>query len=310
MFAYLQYLSLKGFGFLVNLLPEGPSLWLGKQLGRMAFCLSRDRRGIALQNLRTAFGHEKSEEEIHRIAQRTFMNLGMTAVEFFRIPTMDAENVKQKITVEGLENAEKVLDNEKKGALLVLSHFGNWELMGVIPRIINHPISVIAKPVKDSRIDRWVTHIREGAGLTVIPAEKAGRRIIGALRENGIVGILIDQRAKRSECIWVDFFGKKAPTTPAVAVLAARTGVPVSPVFMVRNGNLRHRLVIKDPLRLVKTGDPKKDAETNAELMNRSLESMIRQYPDHWFWVHRRWERKQKTRHRLAKETGKNNLHE
>ncbi len=310
MFAYLQYLSLRGFSFFVNLLPEGPSLWLGRQLGRTAFSLFRDRRGIALRNLRAAFGYEKSEEEIQQIAQQTFVNLGMTAVEFFRIPKMDAEDVKQKITVEGLENAEKVLDNEKKGALLVLSHFGNWELMGVIPRIINHPISVIAKPVKDSRIDRWVTHIREGAGLTVIQAEKAGRRIIGALRENGIVGILIDQRAKRSECIWVDFFGKKAPTTPAVAVLAARTGVPVIPVFMVRIGNRRHRLVIKDPLRLVKTGDPKKDAETNTELMNRSLESMIRQYPDHWFWVHRRWERKKRTRHRLAKETRRRDFHE
>ncbi len=308
MLACLQYLLLRSFGLFVNLLPEGPSLWLGRRMGRIAFCLFRDRRGIALQNLRTAFGHEKSEEEIHQIAQQTFMNLGMTAVEFFRIPMMDVEDVKQKITVEGLENAEKVLNNEKKGALLLLSHFGNWELMGVIPKIIDHPISVIAKPVKNGWIDRWVTHIREGAGLTVIPAEKAGRRVVTALRENGIVGILIDQRAKRSECIWVDFFGKKAPTTPAVAVLAARTGVPIIPVFMVRNGNRRHRLVIKDPLGLVKTGDPKKDAETNTELMNRTLESMIRQYPDHWFWVHRRWERKKKIRHRATKEPGKKDL--
>ncbi len=310
MLAYLQYVLLRSFGLFVNLLPEGLSLWLGRQLGRMAYCLFRDRRGIALQNLRTAFGQEKSEEEIHQIAQRTFMNLGMTAVEFFRIPMMNAEDMKQKVTVEGLENAEKVLDNEKTGALLLLSHFGNWELMGVIPRIINHPISVVAKPVKNSRIDRWVTQIREGVGLTVISTEKGGRRIIEALRENGIVGILIDQRAKRSECIWVDFFGRKAPTTPAVAVLAARKGVPVIPVFMVRNGDRRHRLVVKEPLRLVKTGDIKKDTETNTQLMNQTLESMIRQYPDHWFWVHRRWERKRRVRHRVAKEAGNRDSHE
>ena len=264
----------------------------------MVYYLDRDHRQVAVQNLRTAFSHEKSEKEIHLIAQRTFMNLGMTAVEFFRIPKMEAENVKKKVTVEGLENAEEVLNNMKNGILLLLSHFGNWELMGVIPKIMNHPISVIAKPVKNSRIDRWVTNIREGAGLKVIPAEKGGKKVIGALRENRLVGILIDQRAKRSEGIWVDFFGRKAPTTPAVAVLAVRTGAPVVPVFMIRAGNREHRLVVKEPLKLVKTGEIKKDVEANTQLMNQTLESMIRQYPDQWFWVHRRWERKMKVRPR------------
>jgi KDO2-lipid IV(A) lauroyltransferase len=175
--------------------------------------------------------------------------------------------------------------------------------MGVMPRIMNHPISVIAKPVKNSRIDRWVTDIREGAGVRVIPAERGGKKVMEALRENRLVGILIDQRAKRSEGIWVDFFGKKVPTTPAVAVLAVRTGAPVVPVFMIRNGNRQHRLVVKEPLKLVKTGEIKKDVEVNTQLMNQTLESMIRQYPDQWFWVHRRWERKKKvrTRRRLRK---------
>ena len=236
------------------------------------------------------------------------MNLGMTAIEFFRIPRMDVENIKKKVTVEGLENAEEVLNNKKKGILLLLSHFGNWELMGVIPKIMNHPISVIAKPVKNSRIDRWVTNIREGAGVKVIPAEKGGKKVIEALRDNRLVGILIDQRAKRSEGIWVDFFGKKAPTTPAVAVLAARIGVPVIPVFMIRSGNRQHRLIVKEPLKLAKTGEIKKDVESNTQLMNQTLESMIRQYPDQWFWVHRRWERKIRVRHRTSREVRKRGL--
>ena len=84
----------------------------------------------------------------------------------------------------------------------------------------------------------------------------------------------------------------KAPSTPALAVLAMRTGAPVLPVFMVRNGHQKHRLVIKEPLQLVDTGNVKKDVEANTQLMNQTLESMIRKYPDQWFWVHRRWERK------------------
>jgi KDO2-lipid IV(A) lauroyltransferase len=113
-----------------------------------------------------------------------------------------------------------------------------------------------------------------------------------------VVGILIDQRAKRSEGIWADFFGKKAPTTPGLAVLAMKTSAPVVPVFMVRNGFGKHRLIIQEPLRLVHTGDIKKDVEANTQLFNHTLESMIRQYPDQWFWVHRRWERKKRVSQR------------
>jgi len=290
--AYLSYLILKGFSLFINLLPEGFSLWLGRQLGRVVFHLDREHQKVALHNLHIAFSQEKSEREIRDIARRTFQNLGMVAVEFFRIPTMDVETFKKRVTVEGLEGALKLLE-KKRGVLLLLSHFGNWELMGMVSKVIDHPIMVIAKPVKKNRwVDQLITKVREKAGLEVIPPEKASRKVIRALSQNRVVGILIDQRAKRSEGVWADFFGRKAPTTPGLAVLAMRTGAPILPVFMIRNGYQKYHLLIKEALELVHTGDVKKDVEVNTQLINHILESMIRRYPDQWFWVHRRWERK------------------
>ena len=292
--AYLSYAVLKLFSLFINLLPEGFSLWLGRQLGRVAFHLDREHQGVALENLHVAFGQEKPEKELREIATRTFENLGMMAVEFFRIPRMDMETFRKRVTVEGLEKAMRLLER-KKGVLLLLSHFGNWELMGMMSKVINNPIMVIAKPIKKNRrVDRFITQVREKAGLEVIPTEKASRRVLRALSQNRVVGILIDQRAKRSEGVWADFFGRKAPTTPGLAVLAMKTGAPVLPVFMIRNGYQKHRLLIKEPLDLVRTGDIKKDVEVNTQLINHTLESMIRQYPDQWFWVHRRWERKKR----------------
>ncbi len=299
MAAYLEYLILKGFGFIINLLPEGPALWFGRQLGHIAFHFDREHQRVALQNLDLAFGREKPREELRAIAKKTFQHLGMTAVEFFRIPGMDLETFRKKVTVEGLENVKELLDNRKKGALLLLSHLGNWELMGFLSKLLGYPISVIARPVKKNPwVDRMVLKMRETAGLEVIFTEKAGRKVIQALSRNRLVGILIDQRAKRSEGVWVDFFGKKAPTTPSLAVLAMRTGVPVIPVFMVRDGFEKHRVLIQRPLEIVQSGDVKKDVETNTQRINQVLESVVRQFPDQWFWVHRRWERKQRIRQR------------
>jgi KDO2-lipid IV(A) lauroyltransferase len=193
----MQYLLLKAFSIFINLLPEGLSLWMGRQLGLIGFCLDREHRKVALQNLHIAFGQERSEEELHIIAKKTFQNLGMMAIEFFRIPKMDVENFKKKLVVEGLDKAMELL--EKRGVLLLVSHFGNWELMGLMSKVIGNPIMVIAKPMKNRYIDQFITGIRQAAGLEVIPPEEASRKVIRALSENRVVGILIDQRAKRSE---------------------------------------------------------------------------------------------------------------
>ncbi len=292
--AYIVYLLLKGFSFFTNLLPENFSLWIGRRLGTAMYYLDPGHRKTALQNLHIAFDREKSEGEIRSIAKRNFQNLGMTAVEFFRLPKMNMENFQDRVGIEGLEIYKKALNN-KKGILLLLSHFGNWEMMGLMSKFLGTSIAVIARPIKKNQwVDRFVTEVRNGTGLEVISTVKASRRVLRVLSQNRMVGILIDQRAKRSEGVWVDFFGKKAPSTPALAVLAMRTGAPVLPVFMVRNGYQKHRLVVKEPLQLADTGNVKKDVETNTQLMNQTLESMIRQYPDQWFWVHRRWERKEK----------------
>jgi KDO2-lipid IV(A) lauroyltransferase len=149
-------LFLKAFSFLVNLFPEDFALWLGRQLGKVWYCLDFEHRKVAIQNLRTAFGQEKSASEIRYIARRTFQNLGMMAIEFFRIPRMDMETFKRRVRVEGLKEALPLLE-KKKGALLLIGHFGNWEMMGLMSKVIGNPIVVIAKPMKKNQwVDQFI----------------------------------------------------------------------------------------------------------------------------------------------------------
>jgi KDO2-lipid IV(A) lauroyltransferase len=294
MAGYFIYLILKGFSFLINLLPESVALWVGRQMGNVAYYLDWEHRNVALQNLRIAFGQEKSEEERRSIAKRNFQHMGMMVVEFFRILGMDTETYKKKVSVEGLEEALELLE-KKKGGLLLIGHFGNWELMGIMSKVIQIPILAIAKPIKQNeKLYRFILRIRDKAGLKIISPENAPQKVIRALSKNWLVAFLIDQRAKRSRGVWVDFFGKKAPTMPGLAVIAIRSGAPVVPVFMIRNGFQKHRLVVKKPVELVLTGNREKDVEINMQRFTRVLESMIREYPDQWVWIHRRWERKRK----------------
>jgi Kdo2-lipid IVA lauroyltransferase/acyltransferase len=149
MIGYFIYLLLKGFSILIDLLPEGVALWVGRQIGNVAYYLDWEHRGVAFQNLRIAFGQEKSEEERRAIAKRNFQHMGMMAIEFFRILGMDMETYKRKVQVEGLEEALRLLE-KKKGGLLLIGHFGNWELMGFMAKVIGHPVLAVAKPICDS----------------------------------------------------------------------------------------------------------------------------------------------------------------
>lgn len=296
MFAYLTYLLLRSFSLLINLIPEGPALWMGRRVGNLMYLLDLEHRRVAIENLQIAFGQEKSKKERRAIAKKNFQNLGMMAVEFFRIPHMDIETYQKKVETEGVDEALKVLE-EKKGALLLIGHFGNWELMAMMSKVINKPILVIAKPIKNNRfLERWFIESRKGIGLEVIPPKNATLKVIQALSQNKVVGIMFDQRGKRSKGIWANFFGRKVPTTPGLAVMALKSGAPVLPVFMVRNGFCKHRLIVKKPLELIRAGDFNKDIEANTQLFNDTLESIIREYPDQWLWIHRRWERKARRR--------------
>jgi KDO2-lipid IV(A) lauroyltransferase len=258
------------------------------------YYLDMEHRKVASQNLDLAFGQEKSKEELRNIAKKSFENLGMMAMEFFRIPNLNIQTFQKKVKVEGLERALKVLD-ENRGALLLLGHFGNWELMALMSKVIGRPIVVIAKPIKRNPwLYQWILKSRERIGLIVIPPRNATPKVLQALSENQIVGVLFDQRGKRSQGIWADFFGRKVPTTPGLAVMALRSKAPVIPVFMVREGQGRHHLFIKEPLKLIHTGDFRKDVEANTQLFNHVIESIVRQYPEQWLWIHRRWERKRR----------------
>jgi len=166
-------------------------------------------------------------------------------------------------------------------------------------RIIKKPSLAIAKPIKRNPwLERWIMQSRERIGLEIIPPVNATQKVVQALSRNYLVAILFDQRGKRSKGIWADFFGRKVPTTPGLATMALKSGAPVLPVFMVREGFEKHRLIIRDPLELIHTGNYKQDVEANTQLFNRVLESIIRQYPDQWLWIHRRWERKKRSRRR------------
>jgi lauroyl/myristoyl acyltransferase len=111
------------------------------------------------------------------------------------------------------------------------------------------------------------------------------------LRENRMVAILGDQREKRSRGVYVELFGEKVPTSKGVVMLAMRTGSPVMPVYLRREGFLRYTIVFCEPIEMERKGNIEELIYKNARKINAFLETLIAAHPEEWFLVHRRWGR-------------------
>jgi len=280
--------ALRASVWVIRILPCRAAYRLGQAMGLLYFAFARSHRRLALSNLRLAYGDEKSLSERKRIALGSFVNMGLNMVDFCRVPSLFKKGFPKSIEVEGVENIEKAL-SQGKGAILLTGHLGSWELMAAAAAFKGVPLAAIVASTRDPLIDRFMKEMRESYGYETLLKRKAGADVMSALRRNVAVGILADE-SPRSDGVLVEFFGQEAGATRGVAVFALRSGAPVIPSFMIRLANpAEHKLIIEEPLELVRTGDTRIDVLRNTELFQSVIERYVRQRPKQWLWMQKRW---------------------
>jgi len=286
---YLYYLGrLTAFNF--HILPLSVGLFIARAAGDIAFCVLAKYRRIAIENLREAFGNDKSEAEIRAIARKVFENVAMIAVEMIRFPKINASNIDSYVR---MENSGIIDESFRagRGTIILTGHFGNWELLAMTLRVKGYPGVAVGRKIYFHKYDEYLNRLRKMHDVKVIDREQSPRAFLRILKQNNIVGILADQDVDSVEGVFVNFFGKPAYTPIGPVALAKATGATMVPAFIVREG-LHHRFIVEKPVELVDTGDKEKDMVTNTQAWSNVLEAFIRKYPDQWVWVHRRWKTK------------------
>jgi len=279
-------------GFLANLalgvvanLSRGARERLARFVGGLAYTLGIRRR-VALENLAQAMP-ERSEAERQAIARGTYITMARAVLEALadkeRMPPgWEQEEVVGREAWEALQAHLAT----GKGALLVTGHFGNWELLGEILIRRGVPLNALVRPLKGA-LNMRIAENRVRAGGGLIYPRGAVQETVDALNRGESVFMLLDQ-AIPSKGVFVPFFGRLASTTPAMAVAAQRTGVPAWVVMGVRDGQ-RMRVHIEGPISPPPAQEGKDPITEHTALVTAGLERVIRQYPEQWLWLHRRW---------------------
>jgi len=260
---------------------------LGRGLGRFGFHRVKYSRKRTLDNLTNVFGDEKTEAEIIAIAERVYENMGVTALEFPRLPWMtDSEFFE----VVDYDEADLVLLRELleegMGSIYAGAHMGNWEMLADFGARIGLTMSVLYKPSTNPYINKLWIEMRGRNKLIDINENLA--QVTKRLKENESVCLLFDENA-RSRGVKVPFFGRPASTYQGPAYFALRTGAPIVCVYFIRDNDFRHRFIIERVIRPVRKGKLEEDIIDILMELNESLEKMIRRYPDQWNWVYKRW---------------------
>ena len=278
-------------GLLGRLLAAIPRRWLdavGAALGALAWALGV-RRKVVLSNLALAFP-EMPEPERRRIARLTYRNLGQMVFDFLRVPEMPREELERLFVHEGWDILERARA-EGKGVIACTAHFGNFDLLAAAHALRGLPLTMIARKMGDSKANDLWREVRSRSGVEelVVRRGETLRAARKALESGRVLGYVIDQNERRRTAIFPTFFGVPAATAPTPAVLARRIGCPVVFVVSVPMGDGRHRVIFEGPLAPPRTGDHERDVLAFMQDLNDRLERYVREYPDRWYWVHRRW---------------------
>ena len=284
MLDFCIYLLYRAGAGLLRLLTLPLVFLFGELGGLLAWLLSRKYRRLARHNLAIAFGGEKSGRELRRLTRRHFQRLGANLLCSVKLSSMPLDQVAACVS---LENANLLRDELRtgRGAVVILSHLGNWELFAqAFPHFFTHvPLGTIFQPLGNRFIDATVRQKRTRSGVQLFDRRDGFHATIELLRGGGIVGVLADQHAG-DHGLWAPFFGRLASTTPLPALLAKRARAALISAAIYTSGRGRWRMVFTPSLDAAADSVPALTAEAN-----QVIAAQIGKAPEDWFWVHNRW---------------------
>jgi KDO2-lipid IV(A) lauroyltransferase len=276
-----------GAAFLVavfGLLPLDCASALGGALARrIGPFLGISKR--ARLNLRRALP-ELSETEIARVVAGMWENLGRVAAEYPHLQKIRVFEPSGRVETHGLEHIDRAVAAGRR-MIIFSGHIANWEIAMLAAVQYGISVAQIYRAANNPLVDRMITRFRGDAGELIPKGAVAARRAVATLRRGAHLTMLADQ--KMNDGIPVLFYGRPAMTTSALAALALRFDCDLLPARVERLSGAHFRLTVFPPLPLPRTGDSHADAAALMAQVNAILETWIRDRPEQWFWVHRRW---------------------
>lgn len=241
-------------------------------------------------NLAAAFP-DKSPDEIERILRAVWDNLGRVAAEFAHLDRIVAGNPEHRPFVEyapGTAARFKELRDDGKPALVFAAHLANWELPAILAAADGLDTVVLYRRPNLGSVADAVTAVREGQMGEMVPTSlMAPVRLANALAANRHVAMLVDQHYVKG--VDVMFFGRPVKANPLIAMLAREAECAIHGTRAIRLPNGRFRVELSEPVTPARDAEGRIEVQGTMQAVTSVIEGWVREYPEQWLWLHRRW---------------------
>jgi KDO2-lipid IV(A) lauroyltransferase len=282
---FLSYIILRITCAILSILPLSFTYFIARQIGNFTNFVLHYRYKVVMENLTIAFGNDLNEKKRAEIAAESYRQTAMSFMELLVAPKLKKQ-INSILQPEHFALIQNLLQ-QQKGLVAISGHLGNWELQGAaVATIMTEPLTVAAVQQSNPYINRFITRRRREMGMEVAGTKEAMKLLLKALKNRQAIGLVADQSGGR-DAVFVDFFGHNAATQSGPAKLALKFGAPMMVAAAVRTSPGKFTM-------LAQQVEIKKDdtVESLTQRHVKILESFIRQYPEQYFWLHRRWKRR------------------
>lgn len=288
-----EYSLIMFFLALCRVLPAGIIYAAITPLGSLAFALARRRRQIAIENVRHSL-NGLPEGEVVAIARRSFGSFGLAVMPevaklHSHLTAPDAREwiLRRSPELEAAFLKARAIHDTSGGCIFVTPHFGTWELLPYLGAAFGIPLAVATRPLENELLEELLARYRAGTRQSFLGRLNSLAALRLALARGRSLGLLPDQSTRNG--LNVEFLGRPARTTPVPALLAVALARPIVVVACYRTGKLRFGGHVGEPIWPLQAGDERAEVLRLTAAMNLTMEGVIRQHPEQYFWMHNRW---------------------
>ena len=283
----MLYAFLKTLSWLASHTPYKLLVKTGKGLGYILWHVLKKQRVRAENTIHERLGYSRKQSK--EVIQKMFSNLGISVLEMLYMPALNKDNIRGLVTFDHPEILWEAL-KEKKGVVMLACHIDNWEWLGAALALNGFPLSAVEKPQPNRVYSDFMNELRRGVGQEIFA--RGSSEILGcarAMKKGRMLGLIADQDGGY-EGVFVPFLGKMAATPAGPAYFARKFKAPCIPIYIIRKPDgYGHQVFVEKPFYYENTGNQKVDDYNLTLKMTRSVERIIKKYPDNWLWFQHRW---------------------
>lgn len=289
----MAYISARILFALLGLLPQAVRVAFFSGIFRVIFKTVPGIRKTIDTNLKIAFP-ERGPEWRRTMTHKNATEMGRLLADTVRLTKLDEGWVQQHVDIPILDRYRACLaESSGKGALIATGHLGSFELLGHAIGLYGMPLAAVARRFQSKVFDDWWNGMREARGNRIIDRQGAFKAMVSTVMSGMSAAVLFDQNVKRNHAVFVDWFGIMAATTRSVALAAIRTEAPLFVASIRYLGRDRYRVEAEECVYSDILADVTLDSDAKVVAITQRISEMycqmIRDFPEGWFWLHRRW---------------------